>query len=66
MEDELLTVSQTANYLQVSDKTVRRLIDESKIEAYKVGERGWRVSESNIVKYLSENTNKKKEKDNDE
>ena len=57
MDDELLTISQTADYLQLSDKTVRRLIKSSQLVAYKVGERVWRVRESDIVKYLSANSN---------
>jgi len=60
VEDELLTIAQTADYLQLSDKTVRRLIKDDKLAAYKVGERVWRVSESDIVKYLKENANGKK------
>ena len=61
MDDGLLTISQTASYLQVSDKTVRRLINNNQLAASKVGERVWRVRESDIVKYLSANTNEKKE-----
>ena len=60
MEDELLTIAQTADYLQLSDKTIRRLIKDDKLAAYKVGERVWRVSESDIVIYLKENANGKK------
>ena len=57
MGDELLTISQTASYLQVSDKTVRRLISNNQLVASKVGERVWRVKESDIEKYLVANTN---------
>jgi len=57
MDDELLTIAQTASYLQVSDKTVRRMIYDNKLAASKVGERVWRVKESDIVKYLRANTN---------
>jgi len=60
VDDELLTITQTAEYLQLSDKTVRRLIKDDKLAAYKVGERVWRVKESDIVKYLSDNSNGKK------
>jgi DNA (cytosine-5)-methyltransferase 1 len=60
MDDEILTISQTASYLQISDKTVRRLINNNKLAASKVGERVWRVKESDIVKYLSANTNETK------
>ena len=61
MNDELLTISQTASYFQVSDKTIRRLISNNQLAASKVGERVWRVKESDIVKYLNTNTNKKKD-----
>jgi len=60
MDDELLTIAQTASYLQISDKTVRRMINDNKLAASKVGERVWRVKESDIIKYLRVNTNKKK------
>ena len=61
MDDGLLTISQTADYLQLSNKTVRRLINDQKLPAYKVGERVWRVKESDILQYLSDNANKRKE-----
>ena len=57
MEDGLLTISQTASYLQVSDKTVRRLINSNKLMASRVGERVWRVKESDIQKYLKTQSN---------
>ena len=63
MEDELFTIAQTADYLQLSDKTVRRLINNNKLAASKVGERVWRVKESDIMKYLASNTNDKKEEE---
>jgi len=60
MDDELLTITQTAEYLRISDKTVRRLIKDDKLAASKVGERVWRVKESDIAKYLRDNSNGKK------
>ena len=60
MDGELLTITQTASYLQVSDKTVRRLIGSKQLSAYKVGERVWRVKESDIVKYLKDHSNDNK------
>ena len=60
MDNGLLTISQTADYLQLSDKTVRRLINDRKLAAYKVGERVWRVKESDIVEYLKDRSNEKK------
>ena len=60
VSDELFTVSQAASYLQLSDKTIRRLISSHKLAASKVGDRVWRIKISNIEKYLNEHTNGKK------
>ena len=52
MEDELFTVAQAAEYLQVCDKTIRRLISSKRIVASKVGSRKWIIRKSNIDAYL--------------
>ena len=59
MENEIFTIAQTAEYLQVSEKTVRRLIKFGQITASKVGERNWRIRKQDIEEYLAENSNKK-------
>lgn len=56
MDEGLLTVSQAANYLQVCDKTVLRLIKSQKLTTSKIGNR-WRIKGSDIEKYVSNNTN---------
>jgi DNA (cytosine-5)-methyltransferase 1 len=56
---ELLTILQAANYLQLSDKTVRRLIKARQLEASKVGDRVWRIKLSDIENYLKTHTNGK-------
>ena len=58
MENEIFTIAQTAEYLQVSEKTVRRLIKFGQITASKVGERNWRIRKQDIEEYLAENNNK--------
>ncbi len=58
MSNELLTVTQAAKYLKISDKTVRRLISSQKLVASKVGNRSWRIKESDIENYLQSCTNK--------
>ena len=60
MSDALLTVAQAADYLKISDKTVRRLISDQKILAAKVGNRAWRIKESDIEAYLQAHSNGKK------
>ncbi|MBQ3553572.1 MAG: helix-turn-helix domain-containing protein [Clostridia bacterium] len=60
MADEIFTVVQAAHYLQVCDKTVRRLINSNKLIASKVGDRSWRIRKSDIDEYLKTHTNSTK------
>ena len=60
MLDTLLTVSQTAEYLKVCEKTVRRLIKANKLSAYRIGSRSLRIKKSDIDKYLRMNHNASK------
>jgi excisionase family DNA binding protein len=56
MNDEILTVLQTADYLKISDKTVLKLIKQKKLVASLVG-RIWRIKRSDINAYLAANSN---------
>ena len=44
---EILTIPQAAEYLQVCDKTIRRLISNKKLSASKIGG-SWRIKKSDI------------------
>lgn len=57
MNGELLTVSQTATYLKLSEKTVRRLISEKRLQASKLGDRSWRIRSCDIDSYVKSNSN---------
>ena len=57
MQDEIFTVAQAAQYLQVCEKTVRRLIKSDKLIASRVGDRSWRIRKVDKDKYLISNTN---------
>ncbi len=59
MNTELLTVSQTAEYLQLSEKTVRRLINDGSLQASKLANRSWRVRSCDIEGYISATSNAK-------
>lgn len=48
----LLTLRQVAEWLQVSDRTVHRLIADDKLHGVKVG-RQWRFDESEVEAYLN-------------
>lgn len=58
MSTEIFTVSQTAQYLKVCDKTVRRLISKNELIASKIG-KSWRIQKEDIDNYLKENRNNK-------
>ena len=57
MISELLTVSQTATYLQLSEKTVRNFIKKGILRASKVGSRSWRVRSQDIESYVESSFN---------
>lgn len=57
MNAELLTVAQTAEYLQLSEKTVRRLIGNGKLQASKLSNRSWRVRSCDIDEYIASTSN---------
>lgn len=57
MDSEIFTVAQTAEYLQLSIKTIRRLISNNKIRASKVSDRSWRIKKSDLDAYIQENSN---------
>lgn len=60
MADELLTILQAASYLQLSDKTIRRLIKSGQLTASKISNCSWRIKLSDIEAYLQAHTNRKK------
>ncbi|HEY7715523.1 MAG TPA: helix-turn-helix domain-containing protein [Candidatus Binatia bacterium] len=47
----LLTVAEAAELLQVSKRTLERLIQRRELPAFKVGHQ-WRVRESELVKWI--------------
>jgi DNA (cytosine-5)-methyltransferase 1 len=57
MDGEIFTVAQTAEYLQLSIKTIRRLISNNKIRASKLSNRSWRIRKIDIDAYMQENSN---------
>ncbi|MDF2522613.1 MAG: DNA-binding protein [Clostridiales bacterium] len=47
LEKEVLTVSQVAEYLQLSEMTTYKMVQEGKIPAFKIG-RSWRVKKGDL------------------
>jgi excisionase family DNA binding protein len=51
MNNDIMTISQAENYLQVCEKTICRLIDRKELTVSKVGN-AWRIKKEDIEKYL--------------
>lgn len=52
---DLMTLSEVANYLRVTQKTIHRLLDKNAIPAMKVGHQ-WRFDKAKIDNWLYENS----------
>ncbi|MDF0727290.1 helix-turn-helix domain-containing protein [Cytobacillus sp. S13-E01] len=51
MDQEIMTITQVAKYLQISDMTTYKLVQEGKIPAFKVG-RHWRVKKVDLSEFI--------------
>ena len=58
--DKLFTLKETAKILRVSERTIMRYLKSGKLKASKVGQ--WRIKESDLEKFLKQNSNVKKKK----
>ena len=47
MNKEIMTVSQVAEYLQLSEMTTYKLVQEGKLPAFKIG-RHWRIKRDDL------------------
>lgn len=48
---EILTVQQLAEFLQVTDLTIRRALTSKKLIGFKVGN-SWRIEKEEVLKWL--------------
>ena len=56
--DKLLTLKEAAKYLRVSERSVLRYIESGRLRASRIGQ--WRIKESDLDKFLKENSNVKR------
>ncbi len=56
--DKLLTIKEVAKYLRVSERSVNRYIESGRLKASKIGQ--WRIKQSDLEKFLKENSNDKR------
>jgi excisionase family DNA binding protein len=54
MDQEILTISQVAEYLQISKRSVYHLVNEGKLPACKVMNK-WRFDRSLVKQFISQN-----------
>ncbi len=50
-EDEIMTVSEVAQYLRISEVTTYKFIQDGKIPGFKIG-RHWRVKRSDLAEFI--------------
>ncbi len=50
-DNEILTIKQVAEYLQLSEMTTYKLVQEGKIPAFKIG-RSWRVQKNDLQQLI--------------
>jgi excisionase family DNA binding protein len=48
---DVVTVKQLAEYLQVSETTIKRAIKSKKLRAFKVG-RDWRIEKNAVIEWV--------------
>jgi excisionase family DNA binding protein len=49
--DEIMTVSEVADYLKISEVTTYKFVQEGKIPGFKIG-RNWRVKRSDLAEFI--------------
>ena len=62
MGDQVLTVKQVAEYLQVNERTVYRMASANKLPAFKVGG-SWRFKQSELEQWIEAHHNQAGDKE---
>lgn len=57
MNTELLTISQTAQYMKLSEKTIRRMIERGSLPASRLSNRSLRIRSCDIDEYVVKSSN---------
>ncbi|ABR47905.1 DNA binding domain, excisionase family [Alkaliphilus metalliredigens QYMF] len=50
-EEEIMTISEVAKYLKISEVTTYKFVQEGKIQGFKIG-RHWRVKRSDLAEFI--------------
>ncbi|WP_315118651.1 helix-turn-helix domain-containing protein [uncultured Clostridium sp.] len=49
--DEIMTISEVAEYLKISEVTTYKLVQEGKMPAFKIG-RHWRIKKNDLTEFI--------------
>lgn len=61
---EIVTVKQLAEFLQVTELTIRRALTDKRLKGFKIG-RDWRIVKEEVVKWISDDKEEQRmERDN--
>lgn len=52
MQDRMYTVQEVAQQLRVSERTVRKWIEDGDLTAFSIGKRGYRIAESDLQAFI--------------
>lgn len=53
MDERILTVAETANWLRLSEQTIRRMCEGGDLEgAFRAGDRQWRIPAASVAQYI--------------
>lgn len=56
MEDKMYTVQEVAQQLRVSERTVRKWVEDGDLPAFHIGKRGYRIRESDLIAFIERRT----------
>jgi len=52
MQEKMFTVQEVATQLRVSDRTVRTWVEHGELPVFRIGKRGYRISESDLHVFI--------------
>jgi len=52
MQERMFTVQEVAQQLRVSERTVRNWVERGELRVFRIGKRGYRISESDLLAFI--------------
>jgi excisionase family DNA binding protein len=52
MQEKMYTVQEVAQQLRVSERTVRNWVERGELRVFRIGKRGYRISESDLQTFV--------------